>query len=248
LSHALVTIIAAVPSKDIASLRTSIAALGNPAIARLAAALGGLNVIHFASLNVFEASAGGRGHLVLEFSGDGSAGELLRLLDQQLGADLGPVFAHAEDRGAAPLLDFWRSHIVETGQTLLANPGLGFAGTPGLSVERIRRERGLALHLADLLHRLALRGPALERVASSFAPTRNGAGRSLPNRWRKAERWKSFRRPWRHRCPSLPGSQVRLSGTSYGRSRFRPGSRLRFLGGCRASPAKASCRRLHVQA
>jgi deferrochelatase/peroxidase EfeB len=164
LSHALVTIIAAVPSKDIASLRTSIAALGNPAIARLAAALGGLNVIHFASLNVFEASAGGRGHLVFEFSGDGSAEELLRLLDQQLGADLGPVFAHAEDRGAAPLLDFWRSHIVETGQTLLANPGLGFAGTPGLSVERIRRERGLALHLADLLHRLALRGPALERV------------------------------------------------------------------------------------
>ena len=70
MSHAFVTIIAAVPTEDIAALRTTIEALGNPAVARVANALDVLNVIHFASINVFEASAGDRGHLVFEFSGD----------------------------------------------------------------------------------------------------------------------------------------------------------------------------------
>jgi hypothetical protein len=103
MSHAFVTIIAAVPLKDIAPLRASIEALGNPAVPRLAAALDGLAAIHFASLNVFEASRGDCGHLVFEFSGDGDADDLLRRLDQALGPDLAPVFAHADNRGARPL-------------------------------------------------------------------------------------------------------------------------------------------------
>src|SRR4051794_34704768 len=67
-NHAFVTIIADVAVKDIAALRASIEKLGNPAIPHVAAVLDGLGVIHFSSLNVFEASAGDRGYLVFEFS------------------------------------------------------------------------------------------------------------------------------------------------------------------------------------
>ena len=151
MSHAFVTILADVPAKDIAALRKSIEALGNPAIPRLAEALDDLAAVHFASLSVFEASAGDRGYLVFEFSGDGVVDELLEQLAHRLGADLGPIFAHAEGRGDAPLHDFWRGHVVEIGQTPFTNPGLNFTGTPGLSVARIRRERELVLHLTGVL-------------------------------------------------------------------------------------------------
>ena len=164
MSHAFVTIIVAVPGNNIASLRAAIEALGNPAAPRLAAALDALAVIHFASLNVFEASAGDRGHLVFEFSGDGSADDLLRLLDHTMGADLAPIFARAENRGAAPLREFWRSNMVDTGQTLFANPGINFTGTPGLSAARIRRERALALHVANVLLQPTARASALEQL------------------------------------------------------------------------------------
>jgi deferrochelatase/peroxidase EfeB len=163
-NHAFVTIIADVPVKDIAALRTSIEKLGNPAIPHVAAVLDGLGVIHFSSLNVFEASAGDRGHLVFEFSGDGDAEELLRLLAQKLGAELGPIFAHAKDRGDAPLLEFWRAHVVKIGQTPFTNPGVNFTGTPDMSVERIRRERDLAAHLTQLLDATGPGRPAVARL------------------------------------------------------------------------------------
>ena len=164
MSHAFVTIIADVPPKDVAALRTSIEALGNPAIPRLAEALDNLAAVHFASLNVFEASAGDRGYLVFEFSADGVVDELLDQLARKLGADLGPIFSHAVGRGDVPLHRFWREHVVEIGQTPFTNPGLNFTGTPGLSVARIRRERELAQYLADILDTIGTDRPALERI------------------------------------------------------------------------------------
>ena len=147
MSHAFVTIIAAVPAEDIAALRASIEALGNPANKPLAAALDALGTIHFASLNVFEASAGDRGHLVFEFSGDGEPATLLKELDTRLGKELAPIFARARDRGTKPLHAFWQAHVVEAGYKPFANPGVNFSGTPGLSVQRIRREHALAQYV-----------------------------------------------------------------------------------------------------
>ena len=175
MSHAFVTILADVPAKDIAALRKSIEALGNPAIPRLAEALDDLAAVHFASLSVFEASAGDRGYLVFEFSGDGVVDELLEQLAHRLGADLGPIFAHAEGRGDAPLHDFWRGHVVEIGQTPFTNPGLNFTGTPGLSVARIRRERELVLHLTGVLDTIGPGRPALERLEAIRTQLRHDA-------------------------------------------------------------------------
>src|SRR5262249_19284955 len=139
-------------------------ALGNPAVPKIAAALDGLAAIHFASLNVFEASAGDRGYLVFEFSGDGAADDLLDRLGDILGAQFAPIFAHADGYGDVPLREFWRDHIVETGQTPFTNPGVNFTGSPGLSVQRIRRERDLALHLTKLLDTIGPARPALQRL------------------------------------------------------------------------------------
>ena len=175
MNHAFVTIIADVPVKDIAALRTSIEALGNPAVPDVAATLDGLGVIHFSSLNVFEASAGDRGYLVFEFSADGETNELLRLLDQKLGAELGPIFAHAKGRGDAPLFEFWHEHIVETGQTPFTNPGVNFTGTPGMSVERIRGERDLALHLTGVLDAIGHGRRALARLEAVRKQLRSDA-------------------------------------------------------------------------
>jgi len=148
-SHAFVTVIAAIPADRIATTRALIAsdAVTKP----LTAVLTELQIIHFASINVFEASDGIHGHLVFEFSGDGAADDLLEKIDQRLSPNLDPVFAAAVDRGSQPLLAYLKSHVVPVGQSWFGNPGVNFTGTPGFSVKRIHRERDLAAHITQSL-------------------------------------------------------------------------------------------------
>jgi len=162
-SHAFVTIIAAIPAPRIAAVRAAIAALESPADQPLTAALNEMARIHFASLNVFEASDGIHGHLVFEFSGDGADSELLEKLDRELSPNLEPIFAEAVDRGAQSLLAYWKSHVVTVGQSWFANPGVNFSGTPGLSVKRIHREHDLAAHIASVLPPPRAQATALEQ-------------------------------------------------------------------------------------
>jgi deferrochelatase/peroxidase EfeB len=163
-SHAFVTIISAIPAARIEPVRGAIAALESAAEQPLTAALNEMARIHFASLNVFEASDGVHGHLVFEFSGDGAESELLEKLDRELSPYLSPIFAEALDRGTEPLLSYWKAHVVTVGQSWFANPGVNFSGTPGLSVQRIHRERDLAAHVVRLLPPPHARKPALEQV------------------------------------------------------------------------------------
>lgn len=164
MSHAFVTVIAAIPATRIEAVRGAIAALENPAEQPVIAALNEMARIHFASLNVFEASDGIHGHLVFEFSGDGAESELLEKLDRELSPALSPIFAEAADRGTGPLLAYWKSHAVRVGQSWFANPGVNFSGTPGLSVQRIHRERDLVAQVAGLLPPPHARKTALEQV------------------------------------------------------------------------------------
>lgn len=158
------TIIAAIPVDKIAATRTSIEALGNPASSTLRSALDAIGLIHFASINVFAASAGDRGHLVFEFSGDGDPDDLLQRLAGVLSTHIDPVFAQASDRGSASLYEFWKSRVVTVGQSPFANPGVNFSGTPDFSVERIKREGALAAHLAASLSQPLPAEPALQRL------------------------------------------------------------------------------------
>ena len=163
MSHAFVTIIAAIRADQIAATRAAIVDLKNRTPS-MSDALTEMATIHFASINVFEASDGIHGHLVFEFSGDGDGNELLEKLEQRLSPSLGPIFADALDRGTRPLLAYWRAHVVATGQSWFANPGVNFTGTPGLSVKRIHRERDLAAHIAGLLPEPRPRATATEEL------------------------------------------------------------------------------------
>jgi deferrochelatase/peroxidase EfeB len=156
LSHALITIICSVPQDRVDDARRLIEALGNPASEPVRQALEAVAkepgdlAVHFSSLTVFPATAGG-GHLLLEFSGDGTREALIRALATHLGPLVEPAFALAGDRGNASLSDYWTSHVVSAGQGFFDNAGILFAGAPGLSVKRIRAERDLRERLKGLV-------------------------------------------------------------------------------------------------
>jgi len=155
-SHTLVTIICPVAQDNVERARDVIAALGNPAAERVniafeaVASEPGDLAIHFASLSVFPATEGG-GHLLFEFSADGARAPLIAALAKHLGPLVQDAYALAANRGTAPLADYWTSHIVEVGQGFFDNSGVVFAGTPGLSVRRIRQEVALREHLKTLV-------------------------------------------------------------------------------------------------
>ena len=152
MSHALVTIISRIPEERVDAARRLVDALGNPASAPVQAAFEAVGAengelgIHFSSATLFPATAGG-GHLVFEFSGDGNDEALIRSLAIHVGPYIGPAFDMAADRGSEPLDRYWASHRVTAGQRFFDNPGVLFAGTPGLSVTRIRAERDLRARL-----------------------------------------------------------------------------------------------------
>ena len=154
MAHTFATIVAPVRPNDIPDVRAAIEALQNPARREVAEALDTLGRIHFASMNVFTASAGDRGHLVLEFSGDGAQDDLLVQLAESTGAWLGPVFAKAEDFSKGQdLVSYWRSKALTPGQGYFSTAGLVFTGTPGMSVARILNESKLAKEISKVLPR-----------------------------------------------------------------------------------------------
>ena len=178
MSHTLVTINCHVAPEHVDRARRLVEALGNPASEPVRAALDAVAAepgdlgIHFASMTVFPATAGG-GHLLFEFSADGARDALIDALAKHLGPLVGDVYALAADRGTAPLASYWAAHIVEVGQGYFDNAGILFAGTPGLSVRRIRQEYALRHHLKRLVEengeRFTSAVAVLERVRRALA-------------------------------------------------------------------------------
>jgi deferrochelatase/peroxidase EfeB len=147
--HALVTIAARIAVDKIAPAEALIRALGNPATATAAAALDTLDGeagIHFASLHAFAGTDpdSAHGHLVLEFSADGDDDAAIGRIAARLGDALRPIFALAADWRGGDLPTYLKAHAVRLGQGWFGQAGLAFAGTPGMSVGRIRREAALA--------------------------------------------------------------------------------------------------------
>jgi len=156
MSHTLVTIICPVAQEDVSRARALVEDLGNPASGPVRAAFEAVAAepgdlaVHFSSLTVFPATDGG-GHLLFELSADGPREALIAALAKHLGPLVADAYALAADRGSAPIGDYWTSHIVEVGQGYFDNAGVVFAGTPGLSVRRIRQEHALREHLKTLV-------------------------------------------------------------------------------------------------
>jgi Dyp-type peroxidase family len=171
MTHAMITIIAALPREKVDAVRLEIESLfGNPAnvaIRQRIEAQGADDALHFASLHALVTDGGARGHIVFEFSADGNDVDAVRRIADQLGEPLQAIFCHARDwTGRQSVETYLRRHIVTPGHGLFSKPGLCFAGTPGMTVGRIRREARLAKLVTSLISAQAGGLAPLDRVDS----------------------------------------------------------------------------------
>jgi deferrochelatase/peroxidase EfeB len=143
----LVTIVAPIRDADVPALDAAIDALGNPARPAIKAALDRLDAdgggTHFMSLHAIPSEGGGEAHLVLEFTADAGERRAMERIVGAIGEDLKPVFQRALDYDGE-LIDYLAAHRIKVGQGIFSDPGLCFAGTPAMSVGRIRGEAELA--------------------------------------------------------------------------------------------------------
>lgn len=157
--QSMVTIVAPVTLAKVMPLRTRIGEmLGNPADDAFRRAVASREsppqtpFLHFASLHALARGDGQGGHLVLEFSADGSERVAIDELARRAGSVLKPLFEEAHDwRDGQDLAAYWAAHQVRIGFGLFDTPGLAFCGTPGLDVPTILAEDQLAREVASLL-------------------------------------------------------------------------------------------------
>ncbi|WP_426955583.1 Dyp-type peroxidase [Muricoccus radiodurans] len=168
MTHAMVTVIAPLAPGRVQEAESVIDGLGNPPRDHLRTALDRLDGeegTHFVSLHALRSADGTRAYLLLEFSADGTEEAALARIVAAIGEDLRPVFTLAADwKDGADLRAYLRGHQVRVGGGWFDNPGLAFAGTPGLSVGRIRAEARLAKAVATLLGQQPGDLHALERM------------------------------------------------------------------------------------
>ncbi len=176
MTYALVTIIAPLSVDRLHETRARIDALGNPARPDLAAALDALDGdegTHFASLHAIRSKDLGRAYLAFEFSADGGEDAAIARIARAIGEDLQSVFSLATDwRDGTDLTAYLRSHRITIGSGWFDNPGVAFAGTPGMSVGRIRAESRLAARITALLGAQAPDLSGLDRVDAIRAALR----------------------------------------------------------------------------
>jgi deferrochelatase/peroxidase EfeB len=169
--QAMVTFVAPLALDRVAAAETAIDGLGNPASAEIRDALSlkanDEKGTHFASLHAIRSLDGVRGYIVFEFSADGTDDEGTTRILTALESKLRPVFMLSSDwSDGGDFAAFMKAHKVITGNGLFGNPGLPFAGTPGLSVGRIHFERRLARFCAGFVERQDKDMPALARLNS----------------------------------------------------------------------------------
>jgi len=172
MTHALVTIVAPLDAEKLKILPDLISKrLGNPAEQPIEQSLGpldedGASSTHFASLHAIPAGTGTNGYLIFEFSADGSDDEALARFDRQIGGPLKEIFSQASDwREGDALLTYLRRHVIQIGHGLFSAPGVAYAGTPGMTVGRIRKERDLAAEITKLLGQQQGGFRAIDRLA-----------------------------------------------------------------------------------
>jgi deferrochelatase/peroxidase EfeB len=168
MSNALVTIIAPLAVDRVSEAQAAIDRIGNPPAPEIRDALDRLDGdagTHFASLHAVRSSDGKRAYLLFEFSADGSEEEGLARILGAIGDRLRTVFMMAGDwTGRGDLGAYVRAHRVTVGGRWSDNPGVVFAGTPNMSVGRIRGEAALAARISELL--------ALQQGPSEDDPSR----------------------------------------------------------------------------
>jgi deferrochelatase/peroxidase EfeB len=171
MTQALSTFAAPLPLNKVADAEQAIDAMGNPAVADIAAALdkrSGDQGTHFVSMHAIRSQDGIHAWLVLEFSADGSDDEALDRLLTAIGDRLHTIFTFASDwTDGGDIKQYLAKHKVVPGCGWFSAPGVVFAGTPNLSVGRILREARLAKHLNTFVGALPGGMSGLDRVRAA---------------------------------------------------------------------------------
>jgi len=177
MTHALVTIIAPLALDLVPAADARIDALGNPARDDIKGALDRLDSndgTHFCSLHAVRSKDLGKAYLAFELSADGTKDEAIGRIARAIGPDLAMVFSLATDwKTDTEVGKYLTAHGISIGVGRFDNPGLAFAGTPGMSVGRIRAEQKLALRATKILTPQGENMWALERVNAVRDALRN---------------------------------------------------------------------------
>jgi deferrochelatase/peroxidase EfeB/uncharacterized membrane protein len=144
----MLTFVAPLPLGKVAACEAEIDKLGNPAKQQVRDALtlrsGEAEGVHFASLHAIRSCDGTRGHIVFEFSADGTDDEASKRIFAALEPMFRRVFMMSSDwSDGTDFASFMKAHRVNTDNGLSGNPGVPFAGTPFHSVGRILFEQKL---------------------------------------------------------------------------------------------------------
>lgn len=169
MSQVMVTIVAPLDPARLGEAQSAIDRLGNPPSPEIRARLDELDSegrgVHFISLHALPSYSPGKAHLVLEFSADGDERRAIGQIAAAIGVELSSVFMLAKNWGNSSQIGaYLASHTIKTGFGLGANPGIGHAGNPGMTVGQIRAEQRLAEAVGKIIESQPGRIGALERL------------------------------------------------------------------------------------
>lgn len=165
--HSFLTVAIPIIEARLDAVEKSLDKLGNPAGQAVRNALRGQG-IHFLSLTVLRGHAEHNSFLIIEGSLDGPKVSAIDTLATRFGEFLIPVLTVGgnETGSVESLAALMRKHCHLVKQGLLGTPGLNFAGTPGMSVDRIRSEYKLARWVRDILEHEGVPGTPLQVLES----------------------------------------------------------------------------------
>lgn len=165
--HSFLTVAIPIAEDRVDALEARIDQLGNPANQSVRNTLRGRGV-HFLSLTVLKGLGEHSSFLMIEGSFDGTLESAIETLSNQFGESLTSALKEGgiDADSVQSLTAILRKHCHQVKQGLLGTPGLNFAGTPGMSVERIRREYKLARRVRDALEQKRVQGTPLQVLES----------------------------------------------------------------------------------
>ena len=180
MTHRFVTITIPFATHRAAAVDAVLDRMGNPPSPATRAALDTAGIVHFMSITAVRDTAPGRAHLVIEASTDLGGTDPVVSIADALGTEFQCLFAAAGIAYRQPTLAaFLASQDLRIGGLWSQTAGLGFDGSPGMSVRRIRAEAALAERITT----------EMGGVLASAMPARDKLQKVRDWAWQNDQKW-----------------------------------------------------------
>jgi deferrochelatase/peroxidase EfeB len=180
MTHRFVTITIPFANERAAAVDAVLDRMGNPPSPATRAALDTAGIVHFMSITAVRDTAPGRAHLVIEASTDLGGTDPVVSIADALGTEFQCLFAAAGIAYRQPTLAaFLASQDLRIGGLWSQTAGLGFDGSPGMSVRRIQAEAALAERITT----------ELGGVLASAMPARDKLQKVRDWAWQTDQKW-----------------------------------------------------------